>query len=67
MLCGFDKEFRTYNKDEIKIKIIEVESNTTIAEYDSIYQAPVQDWKKYKFEFDKQENSNGKEYKIVIT
>ena len=67
MLCGFDKEFRTYNKDEIKIKIIEVESNTTIAEYDSIYQAPVQDWKKYKFEFGKQENSNGKEYKIVIT
>lgn len=64
---GFDKEFRTYNDEEINIKIINMETNEIIGEYDNIYQAPVQEWKVYKFEFEKQKESEGKEYKIVIT
>lgn len=32
----------------------------------SNYEAPVQDYKKYKFEFEKQPDSEGKEYKIKI-
>ena len=67
MLYGFDKEFRTYNQEDIKIKIVETQSNTVIAEYDNIYQAPVQDYKKYKFNFEKQKESEGKEYKIIIS
>ena len=63
---GFDKAFRTYSNDEIKIQIIQVDNNQVIAEYDSIYEAPVQDYKKYKFEFEKQPDSEGKEYKIKI-
>ena len=63
---GFDKAFRTYSNDEIKIQVIQVDNNQVIAEYDSIYDAPVQDYKKYKFEFEKQPNSEGKEYKIKI-
>lgn len=42
-------------------------TNTVIAEYDSIYTSPVQDYKKYKFEFEKQKESLEKEYKIVVT
>ena len=63
---GFDKAFRTYSNDEIKIQVIQVDNNQVIAEYDSIYDAPVQDYKKYKFEFEKQPDSEGKEYKIKI-
>lgn len=63
---GFDKAFRTYSNDEIKIQIIQVDNNQVIAEYDSIYETPVQDYKKYKFEFEKQPDSEGKEYKIKI-
>lgn len=63
---GFDKAFRTYSNDEIKIQVIQLDNNQVIAEYDSIYEAPVQDYKKYKFEFEKQPDSEGKEYKIKI-
>ena len=45
---GFDKAFRTYSNDEIKIQVIQVDNDQVIAEYDSIYEAPVQDYKKYK-------------------
>ena len=64
---GFDKSFRTYSKDPINIKIIDKENNTTIAEYNSIYDEPVQSDTKYKFAFDKQPNSKDKEYEIVVT
>ena len=42
-------------------------TNTIVAEYDNIYASPVQDYKKYKFEFEKQKESLEKEYKIVVT
>lgn len=64
---GFDKSFRTYSPDPINIKIIDKENNTTIAEYNSIYDEPVQSDTKYKFAFDKQSNSKDREYEIVIT
>lgn len=64
---GFDKSFRTYSTDPISIKIIDKQENNTIAEYTSIYDQPVQSDTKYKFSFDKQPNSKGKEYEIVIT
>lgn len=64
---GFDKSFRTYSPDPINIKIIDKENNTTIAEYNSIYDEPVQGDTKYKFAFDKQSNSKDREYEIVIT
>lgn len=64
---GFDKEFRTYNEEPIQIQIVETKTDTIIAEYDSIYQSPVQKYKKYKFEFEKQKESLEKEYKIVVT
>lgn len=63
---GFDKAFRTYSDEKIKIQIIQTDNNQVIAEYDSIYETPVQDYKKYKFEFEKQPDSEGKEYKIKI-
>ena len=64
---GFDKSFRTYSPDPINIKIIDKENNTIIAEYNSIYDEPVQSDTKYKFAFDKQSNSKDREYEIVIT
>ena len=64
---GFDKSFRTYSTDPINIKIIDKENNTIIAEYNSIYDEPVQSDTKYKFAFDKQSNSKDREYEIVIT
>lgn len=64
---GFDKSFRTYSPNPINIKIIDKENNTTIAEYNSIYDEPVQSDTKYKFAFDKQSNSKDREYEIVIT
>lgn len=64
---GFDKSFRTYSPDPINIKIIDKKNNTTIAEYNSIYDEPVQSDTKYKFAFDKQSNSKDREYEIVIT
>lgn len=64
---GFDKEFRTYNEEPIQIQIVETKTDTIIAEYDSIYQSPVQKYKKYKFEFEKQKESLEKEYKIIVT
>ena len=64
---GFDKSFRTYSPDPINVKIIDKENNTTIAEYNSIYDEPVQSDTKYKFAFDKQSNSKDREYEIVIT
>lgn len=66
MLFGFDKEFRTYNEEPIQIQIIENETQTIIAEYENIYNSPVQEYKKYKFQFNKQKESLGKEYKIVV-
>ena len=41
-------------------------TNTIVAEYDNIYASPVQDYKKYKFEFEKQKESLEKEYKMVV-
>lgn len=63
---GFDKNFRTYNDEKVKIKIIDVANNNVIGEYDNIYQEIVKDYKEYKFDFDKQNDSIGKKYKIIV-
>lgn len=66
VIVGFDKSFRTYSKDKIKIQVIDTTNNTVLGEYDSIYNAPVQNEKEYKFVFQQQKESNGKKYEIVI-
>lgn len=67
VIVGFDKSFRTYSKDKIKIQVIDTTNNAVLGEYDSIYNAPVQNEKEYKFVFPQQKESNGKKYEIVIT
>ena len=63
---GFDKYFRTYNDEKVSIKIVNITDNIVIAEYENIYQDIVEDYKEYKFDFDRQKNSIDKIYKIVI-
>lgn len=67
IVIGFSKDFRTYSHDPIAIQIIRQDSGEVIAEYDSIYQMPVQNYKKYKFKLKEQNDSEGKWYKIRIT
>lgn len=63
---GFDKDFRTYNDEQINIKVIDVESGKVLGEYNNIYQEIVKSYKEYKFKFEKQKDSQDKRYRIVV-
>lgn len=63
---GFDKSFRTYNEEDINIKVIDLKNKKIVAEYNNIYDEILQDEKVYKFGFTKQ-NSKDQMYEIIIS
>lgn len=63
---GINKSFRTYNNANIDIKIIEIGTEKIIGEYNNIYNNINIDETKYVFNFQKQKDSFGKKYQIII-
>ena len=55
---GFDKSFRTYNEEDINIKVIDLKNKKIVAEYNNIYDEILQDEKVYKFGFTKQNSKD---------
>ena len=63
---GFNKDFRTYNKSQIEIKIVEHETKNVISSYNNIYDETALNYLEHKFTFKKQKESLDKKYDIII-